>query len=211
MVNNFKSLNLRTVITLYFLIFFSQVLLNLVLPPLILEYLEIRLDSIYICRVIEIIFWLLILWLAKIIRYTSISFNLKTSMCILGMGIIFGFIDHLIIYTWGPFEHFIDFSTSEYNHSYLPLILLSAFYEEIIFRGVYQTSLNKIYGNFGGIMITSAMFMLTHTVFEMWPITFVFSMAAGWIYIKTKSILMPILFHIACNLTATILSLKIIL
>lgn len=79
--------------------------------------------------------------------------------------------------------------------------------EEIIFRGIIQNYSTKSLGPIFGIAITSILFSLIHfkmgygiANFEIIIRTFIFSLFAGYLYLKTKSLISCSVFHITNNI-----------
>lgn len=77
--------------------------------------------------------------------------------------------------------------------------------EEVVFRGYFQSSLAKRIPAWAAISITSLIFMAGHSPMVLWPMYFMFSIAWGWIYLRTKSLKMAILIHILSNLFYTVI------
>lgn len=76
--------------------------------------------------------------------------------------------------------------------------------EEVVFRGYLQTSLSRRMPEWGAVVITSLVFMAGHSPMILWPMYFGFSIAWGWVYIRTKSLKMAILIHVLSNLFYTV-------
>ncbi len=72
--------------------------------------------------------------------------------------------------------------------------------EEVVFRGYLQSSLSRRMPVWGAVIVTSLVFMAGHSPIVLWPMYFGFSMAWGWIYVRTKSLKMAILIHVLSNL-----------
>ncbi len=99
------------------------------------------------------------------------------------------------------------------KHQHLPLtisVLISAvviapIFEEMIFRGLFQTMLRSLTGKtWLSIIITSVFFVLTHENPEHWPALFVLSAGMGYSYEKSGSLFRPIFIHAFFNATSVI-------
>jgi len=77
--------------------------------------------------------------------------------------------------------------------------------EEVVFRGYFQSSLAKRLPAWAAISITSLVFMAGHSPMVLWPMYFMFSVAWGWIYLRTGSLKMAILIHMLSNLFYTVI------
>jgi len=104
----------------------------------------------------------------------------------------------------------IEFLT---KHQQLPLIITVLFsaviiapiFEEMIFRGLFQTMLRSFSGKVWlSIIITSVFFVLTHKNLEHWPALFVLSVGMGYSYEKSGSLFRPIFIHAFFNATSVI-------
>lgn len=84
-------------------------------------------------------------------------------------------------------------------------LIIGPVMEEIVFRGYLQSSLAKRIPAWAAIGITSLIFMAGHSPMVLWPMYFMFSITWGWIYLRTKSLKMAILFHMLSNLFYTVI------
>jgi membrane protease YdiL (CAAX protease family) len=84
-------------------------------------------------------------------------------------------------------------------------LLVGPIMEEIVFRGYLQSSLAKKIPAWAAILITSLVFTVGHSPIILWPMYFLFSVAWGWIYLRTGSLKMAILIHILSNLFYTVI------
>ena len=82
---------------------------------------------------------------------------------------------------------------------------LPAILEELFFRGAMQTTMiNLVRNRFIGILITSIIFSLIHfQLFSCVPRVFL-GLFLGYLYVFSKNILVPMLFHFLNNLTVVI-------
>jgi membrane protease YdiL (CAAX protease family) len=78
-------------------------------------------------------------------------------------------------------------------------------FEEMLFRGLFQTMLRSIFPNgWLSIVISSVLFILAHANAEHWPGLFVLSLSMGYAYEKSGSLLRPIFIHCLFNATSII-------
>jgi serine/threonine protein kinase len=101
-------------------------------------------------------------------------------------------------------------------------LLLVALPEEVLYRGYFQTMLNRVYGrryrflgaSWGpGLIVSSAMFALGHVLFTLNPLranVFFPGLVFGWLRERASAngkggLLGPILFHAVCNIFVKIL------
>jgi membrane protease YdiL (CAAX protease family) len=78
-------------------------------------------------------------------------------------------------------------------------------FEEMLFRGLFQTMLRSIFQNgWISIVINSVLFVLVHSNAGHWPGLFVLSMSLGYAYEKSGSLLRPIFIHSLFNATSII-------
>ena len=78
--------------------------------------------------------------------------------------------------------------------------------EEIVFRGYLQSALMRRLPAWVAILITSLLFMAGHGPMVLWPMYFVYSVAWGWIFMRTGSLKMPVAIHILSNLFYTVVA-----
>ncbi len=71
--------------------------------------------------------------------------------------------------------------------------------EEVLFRGVFQGSLMKKYGAWGGIFITSVIFGLAHLIPQQMVAATVTGVILGYVYYRTGSLPAVIAIHAANN------------
>lgn len=79
-------------------------------------------------------------------------------------------------------------------------LILAPFFEELIMRGVILDGLLQNKGAKTAILIGAILFTLMHLSVEKIPSLFFGSIFIGWIYYKTKSLMLPILIHLFNNL-----------
>jgi membrane protease YdiL (CAAX protease family) len=95
--------------------------------------------------------------------------------------------------------------------------LISPTLEEVLFRGLIQNELQRRTSNWSAILLTSILFVGIHLPHWLWrngfsiPLAancvgvFLFSLLAGWIFLRGESLWLAILAHIANNTLASVL------
>ncbi len=99
--------------------------------------------------------------------------------------------------------HFIHSSTTlrEINvFKILSILIISPLFEELFFRGIIQKMLQEKQKWYVAVVITSILFMLFHTQTTLYVSYFLFSVVAGYLYHKHRSVFLSILFHFLYNL-----------
>ena len=107
------------------------------------------------------------------------------------------------------FWDYSDF-TSEYfwavdlDHAYQAIIyfvycaIIPAVVEELLFRGTVCRVL-KVYSDGAAVVISAILFALMHSNIEQLFYTFVAGLIFGWIYVRTKRLIYPIILHFLNN------------
>lgn len=73
--------------------------------------------------------------------------------------------------------------------------------EELVFRGVFQAHLTHKYQWNTSVLITSLLFMLIHFgPMDQMVLAFIFSLFVGYLFFRTSSLRLSIIFHIAINI-----------
>lgn len=101
---------------------------------------------------------------------------------------------------------------SELNFEFLikaiPALIIAPFFEELIFRKIFIDNLSKLYSVKNAIIFSSICFSLYHLPnFSNLIPTFLLGLVAGYLYIKSKKIIIPMIFHFLCNLIVGLLKL----
>jgi membrane protease YdiL (CAAX protease family) len=78
--------------------------------------------------------------------------------------------------------------------------------EEILFRGFVQNGLEKSWGSKKALIVSSIIFGIFHL--DPWrsPAAILLGLVAGYLLLKTRSLLTPIAFHISTNSVGQILT-----
>jgi membrane protease YdiL (CAAX protease family) len=85
--------------------------------------------------------------------------------------------------------------------SFLLMAIAAPLFEELIFRGIILDGLLKRYSPVTSILISSIIFGLAHLNPWQFVTAFVIGIFAGWIYYKSRSLILVIIIHAAVNLT----------
>jgi membrane protease YdiL (CAAX protease family) len=102
-------------------------------------------------------------------------------------------------------------------------VILAPVFEEIIFRGLLQTSLLNaispaasdrrppVWAHWLVILISAPLFMLVHGAvnYQAWPALLIMGIALGWLYERTGSIWPAIWLHLLFNAANTVLALSL--
>lgn len=85
-------------------------------------------------------------------------------------------------------------------------VVIAPFVEELIFRGLLQTTIRSYgFGPWLAIAISSVFFVISHPSNPShWPALFALSMGIGYSYEKSGSLFRPILFHVFFNASSVI-------
>lgn len=81
-------------------------------------------------------------------------------------------------------------------------ILLSPFVEELLFRGVIQDGLARRFGTVTGLLASSMLFGLCHGAVLESTSAFLFGVAVGFLFARTRSLVPCFALHLANNLLA---------
>ena len=85
-------------------------------------------------------------------------------------------------------------------------LIIGPMMEEVIFRGYLQSALVRRMPEWGAITITSLLFMVGHGPKVLWPMYFIYSVAWGLVFMRTRSLKMAIIIHMLSNLFYTIVA-----
>ena len=89
--------------------------------------------------------------------------------------------------------------------SILTVAFLPAVFEELLFRGVIFTSFNKKYGVYLAIVISALLFGIYHMNWVQGINAFILGLALAYIYFKSNSLFVPIVFHFINNLISVLI------
>lgn len=138
--------------------------------------------------------WLKLLVFTPFVKFTSAAIMALVGLVFLYLfPDIFSSVSNDIDNQLQPFETFLSFIT---------VIILAPFVEELFFRGMLLNKWRNKFGLFKGILLTSLIFALIHP-FNFFA-AFLTSILYSLLYVKTKKIYVPILAHAIGNLLAFI-------
>lgn len=76
--------------------------------------------------------------------------------------------------------------------------------EEVVFRGYLQSALTSRFPTWIAILLTSLVFMAGHGPMVLWPMYLLYSIAWGWLFVRTGSLRASIALHSLSNLFYTV-------
>jgi len=123
---------------------------------------------------------------------------LYTLAC-LAIGAVLGPIEYSILH---PAPAFPTFEVKYLLRDMIYLFLCVGLGEELLFRGLLQIDLMKVFGVKGGLILASLMFAIMHLTWRSIPelgFVFVAGLILGFLYWKTKNLALPIIVHGANN------------
>jgi membrane protease YdiL (CAAX protease family) len=81
----------------------------------------------------------------------------------------------------------------------LMIAVFPAVFEELAFRGVVLQAIQPLLSPGEAVLVSSLMFMILHLSVASFPHTFVLGMAAGWLCLRSRSLLPGMLLHFLHN------------
>jgi len=120
---------------------------------------------------------------------------LRYSLVGLAAGIVLGTGEYFVL---RPAPAFPTFEVQYLLRDMIYMLLFVGLGEELLFRGLLQSDLMKVFGGKGGLILASLIFMVMHLTWRSVPeLVFVFisSLILGAAYWKTKSLVFPIVAH----------------
>lgn len=103
-------------------------------------------------------------------------------------------------------EMFLKMSQTEGVFGLITLVIAAPILEEIIFRGIVLEGLLKRYSPLKSILISALFFGIVHLNPWQFLSGFLGGILMGWVYYRTRNLLLPIFLHFVNNLTFTLLS-----
>jgi membrane protease YdiL (CAAX protease family) len=86
-----------------------------------------------------------------------------------------------------------------WEKSLVLVVFLAPVVEETIFRGLFLRGFEKYYSNSRAVLASSLLFGLFHMNIWQFPGAFIWGLLAGWLFIRTRSLLFCILGHALLN------------
>jgi hypothetical protein len=97
-----------------------------------------------------------------------------------------------------PAPAFPNFTVKYLFRDMAYMFLFVGFGEELLFRGLLQRDLMKVFGIKGGLILASLMFAVMHLTWRSLPelgFVFIAGLILGISYQKTKNLALPIIIH----------------
>jgi len=120
---------------------------------------------------------------------------LRYSLACLAIGAILGTGEYLIL---RPAPAFPAFEVKYLLRDMIYMFFFVGLGEELLFRGLLQRDLMKVFGVNGGIILASLMFAVMHLTWRSVPelgFVFIAGLVLGILYWKTKNLALPIIIH----------------
>lgn len=111
------------------------------------------------------------------------------------IGIPTGIVEYLVLL---PEPAFPAFQLRYLLRDYIYMVLFVGLAEELLFRGIIQTDLQRIFGRLPGLLSASYLFGIMHLTWRSVPelmFTFLAGYLLGYIYNRTGSLTAPIFLH----------------
>ncbi len=119
---------------------------------------------------------------------------LYTLAC-LAIGAVLGTMEYSIL---RPAPAFPTFEVKYLLRDMIYMFLFVGLGEELLFRGLLQIDLMKVFGVKGGLILASLMFAIMHLTWRSLPelgFVFIAGLILGFLYWKTKNLVLPIIIH----------------
>lgn len=94
-----------------------------------------------------------------------------------------------------PLGSFFGTSGESYLFAFLSVSILAPLVEELFFRGMIQSTIEKYLPAISGIILSSAIFSLSHFQFQVALPLFIMGLILGTLFKKTGSLIPGIIFH----------------
>lgn len=136
--------------------------------------------------------------LKSIFGFRKEKLLLYTLAC-LAIGAVLGTMEYSILH---PAPAFPTFEVKYLLRDMLYMFLFVGLGEELLFRGLLQIDLMKVFGVKGGLILASLMFAVMHLTWRSVPelgFVFVAGLVLGFLYWKTKNLALPTIVHGANN------------
>ncbi len=112
-----------------------------------------------------------------------------------GIGIFTGLVEFLVLRIT---PSHMGFSIQELAQNLFYMLFFVGLGEELLFRGLIQRNLSRLFGWKWGIFSASALFSIMHLTWRSVPelfFVFIAGLVFGGLYIRTKSLFLPVLVH----------------
>jgi membrane protease YdiL (CAAX protease family) len=139
------------------------------------------------------------------IKQVSASKFMKFMPIAIIFGFFLGWIEYFILKPEPAFQY-LNINTFAFG---ILIMMLTGFAEELIFRGLIQNLLLKIFNVFAAIITANIIFMSMHLIWlNPTELIFVFfvGIICGWIYYKTRNLILISVFHGMINFSLFVFS-----
>jgi len=126
-----------------------------------------------------------------------------TTFLVIGLSIVMSEVDNFIM-SYLPEELameeiFIQLLDNNFFVVFISVGIIAPILEEILFRGIILKGFLKNYTVWKAIIFSSLIFAVAHFNIRQGIVTFFMGVFLGWLYYKTKSLILPIYAHIINN------------
>jgi len=145
--------------------------------------------------------------LASVCFFKKVNGNVWVAAVLCSIGyVLFDFYFTTLFYSF-KYGWDTDFGESEGNFLYnlIDTAIIPAVAEELLFKGVIFTILKKHFSVVSAVIITSLMFAACHLRFLGFIPLFLFSCYTFWLYLRSGSLILPMLHHFTNNLFTFVL------
>ena len=94
---------------------------------------------------------------------------------------------------------FASLDSESYIWSLIAVIIVGPIVEELLFRGLLIKTMSKILPESFAVIISAILFGIWHGILVQAIYTAIMGLIVGYVYIKTKSIIYPIIIHVGNN------------
>ncbi|MBO8183026.1 MAG: CPBP family intramembrane metalloprotease [Archaeoglobus sp.] len=132
----------------------------------------------------------------------DLGFTLKAWYLLLPAGLLIGYLlsypEYMILH---PNALVPDFTLKSFVTLFIVMYVFVAFVEELIFRSVLQSSLEREFGLKKGLFLASILFAVMHAGFGFGEISYAFltGLLIGFLFQKTKSLPLAVMIHGTIN------------
>lgn len=146
--------------------------------------------------------------LASVCFFRKVSIKVWGALIVCSIGfVLFKFYINFLFdsFRWGWYTGYG--AAVESNHIFytIDIALIPAVAEEIMFKGLIFTSLKKRHSQITAVIIASLLFAATHlNIYQFIP-HFLFSLFTFWVYLRTGSLILPMIIHFINNFFAFVL------
>lgn len=143
------------------------------------------------------------------LNISKISINSILTACLMGvlLNIFILTLFKIKLTIWGISDSYIAYAESMKASNFitkaLVVFIIVPIFEELFFRGLILEELKRLTKSIHtSNLIQAILFGLIHALFFRKLLTFFLGLVIGYIYIKTKSIIIPIIIHMVNNLAS---------